>query len=171
MWGAAQFAWLKDALRSSNAPFKIVVNGNQVLNPLAVFENLSTFPFERQRLIDFIREARIEGVMFLSGDRHHTELIRLNEPGLYPLYDFTSSALTSGGSRLEGEANNPARVAGTWITAQRNFGLLEFSGTARDRRLVMRTLDTQGRELWRREVKASELAFPKTIAADAQKKS
>ncbi|MCP9495349.1 MAG: alkaline phosphatase family protein [Pyrinomonadaceae bacterium MAG19_C2-C3] len=160
MWGDAQFVWLRDALRSSNATFKIVVNGSQVMNPLAVFENLAIFPFEQQKLIDFIRDARIEGVMFLSGDRHHTELIRRDEAGLYPLYDFTSSALTSGGSRLEGEANNPARVAGTWVTAQRNFGLLEFSGAAKERRLVMRTLDTNGKELWRREVKASELRFP-----------
>lgn len=169
MWGDAQFAWLRDALRSSNATFKIVVNGSQVMNPLAVFENLAIFPFEQQKLIDFIRDARIEGVMFLSGDRHHTELIRRNEPGLYPLYDFTSSALTSGGSRLEAEANNPARVAGTWVTGQRNFGLLEFSGAAKERRLTMRTLDTNGKELWRREVTANDLRFPKTATASHKK--
>ncbi|HKY03494.1 MAG TPA: hypothetical protein VJQ56_01325, partial [Blastocatellia bacterium] len=101
------------------------------------------------------------GVLFISGDRHHTELIKRMEPGLYPLYDFTSSALTAGGSRIEEEANNPARVAGTWVTGGvRNFGLIEVSGTARDRRLMMRTLDQTGKELWRHEIKAAELQLP-----------
>jgi hypothetical protein len=42
----------------------------------------------------------------------------------------------------------------------RNFGLIEVSGTAKDRRLVMKTLDRTGKELWRHEIKASELQFP-----------
>ena len=33
--------------------------------------------------------------MFLSGDRHFTELLKVERPGTYPLYEFTSSPLTS----------------------------------------------------------------------------
>jgi alkaline phosphatase D len=132
-----------------------------MLNPMVAFEAFGNFPAEQKRLLDFIREAKITGVVFLSGDRHHAELIRRAEPGLYPLYDFTSSPLTSGGNRIEAEANNPARVSGTWVTdGVRNFGLLEFSGAARDRRLLLRTIDLTGKERWRYEIKASELMFP-----------
>ena len=161
MFGRAQMSWLMESLRSSRATFKIVVGGNQMMNPLMRFEAFGKFPDEQKRLLDFMRDARINGVIFVSGDRHHTELIKRMEPGLYPLYDFTSSPLTAGGGRIEEEANNPARVAGTWVTGGvRNFGLIEVSGTAKDRRLLMRTLDQAGKELWRHEIKAAELQFP-----------
>jgi alkaline phosphatase D len=162
MFGEAQLRWLKEALASSNATFKIVAGGNQLINPMTFFEGFGDYPAEQKELLDFLREARIEGVVFLSGDRHHTELLRRQEPGLYPLYEFTSSPLTSGGSRSEREEDNPARIPGTWVTdGRRNFGLLELSGKADDRVLTLRTLDLQGKELWRHQIKASELRFPK----------
>lgn len=160
MFGAAQMQWLEDALVSSNAPFKIVAGGNQMMNPITPFEAFGSFPAEQKRLFDYIREARVSGVLFLSGDRHYTELIKRTEPGIYPLYDFTSSSLTSGTSEpSKEEANNSARVAGTLVKKQHNFGLIEASGTRKDRKLTLRTLDVSGRELWRHEIKASELTF------------
>jgi alkaline phosphatase D len=160
MFGPAQMEWLKDALVSSNATFKIIAGGNQMLNPLTPYEAFGNFPQEQRQLLDFIREARIGGVVFISGDRHHTELIKRVEPGVYPLYDFTSSPLTSSPAKVTAnEADNPARVPGTWVTGVRNFGLLEASGPSKDRRLLMRTLDGAGKELWRHEIKATDLQF------------
>ena len=97
MLGEAQLTWLLDALTFSRAPFKVVVVGGQTLNPVEIYENyVNVAPEERERLIAGIVERRIEGVVFLTGDRHHTELIRLQPEGFYPLYDFTSSPLTAG---------------------------------------------------------------------------
>jgi alkaline phosphatase D len=161
MFGEGQLRWLKEALAGSNATFKIVAGGNQILNPLTWFEAFGNFPVEQRELLDFLREARVEGVVFLSGDRHHTELIRRQEPGLYPLYEFTSSPLTSGGGRLDKEADNPARVPGTWVTdGVRNFGLLEVSGKRGERVLTLRTLDAAGKELWRHQLREGELKLP-----------
>jgi alkaline phosphatase D len=163
MFGDAQLQWLMDALVSSSAPFKIVAGGNQMMNPLTPFEAFGKFPDEQKRLIDFIREARVPGVLFLSGDRHHTELIRRIEPGLYPLYDFTSSPLTSTpDERRKEEENNPARVSGTWVTGIRNFGLIEVSGPERQRKLLLRTLDANGKESWRHQINQNELTFAKS---------
>ena len=160
MFGDAQIQWLMDALVSSNAPFKVVAAGNQMMNPLTPFEAFGTFEKEQERLIRFIREARVSGVLFLSGDRHHTELIRRVEPGVYPLYDFTSSPLTSTpAEQKKEEENNPARVPGTWVTGVRNFGLIEASGPAAQRKLTLRTLDATGKEWWRHEISARELRF------------
>jgi alkaline phosphatase D len=161
MFGDAQLSWLEDALASSRAPFKIIAGGNQMMNPMTFFEAFGSYPAEQKRLIDFIREARIPGVLFLSGDRHHSELIKRVEPGLYPLYDFTSSPLTSGPANPTREENNPARVAGTLVKQQRNFGLIEASGTARNRKLTLRILNSAGKQLWRHEISQNELAFPK----------
>lgn len=163
MFGDAQLNWLENALASSRAPFKIVANGNQMMNPLVPFKAFGSFPVEQKRLIDFIREARVPGVLFLSGDRHMTELIKRSEPGLYPLYDFTTSPLTSGTANpTKEEETNPARVPGTLVKGVRNFGLIEASGTAKNRKLTLRTLNAVGKELWRHEIRADELTFPKT---------
>jgi alkaline phosphatase D len=162
MFGATQLQWLMDALVSSSAPFKIVAAGNQMMNPLTPYEAFGKFVDEQTTLINFIREARVPGVLFLSGDRHHSELIKRSESGIYPLYDFTSSPLTSTpGERRKEEETNPARVPGTWVTGLRNFGLIEASGKQNNRSLLIRTLDSDGKELWRHEINESELTFPK----------
>jgi alkaline phosphatase D len=166
MFGREQLRWLQESLSSSTATFKIVAGGNQILNNFLFFEGLAHFPQERRELLDYLREARIEGVVFLSGDRHHTELIRVQEPGLYPLYDFTSSPLTSGTAESEREIDNPVRVPGTFVRKMRNFGLLEVAGKLGERVLTLRTLDGKGRELWRHEIRESELRFPKKDLKD-----
>jgi alkaline phosphatase D len=160
MLGREQLAWLADALAYSKAPFKVIVNGNQVLNTVTSHETMALFPNEQRELIGMIRAARIEGVVFLSGDRHHTELLRRVEPGLYPLYEFTSSPLTAGLSHVKDEADNPLRVAGTWVFDTHSFGLLEVAGPKADRRMTMRAVAADGKELWRHELAASELRMP-----------
>ncbi|HYH46008.1 MAG TPA: phosphodiesterase, partial [Thermoanaerobaculia bacterium] len=120
------------------------------------FESLGNFPEDERELLDILRTTRAPGVVFLSGDRHATELLRRAEPGLYPLYEFTSSPLTSGSHRNEGEAGNPARVPGTWVT-ERNFGLIEVAGAPKSRVLTLRTLDVRGKELWRHTIRQGEL--------------
>lgn len=163
MFGARQMQWLRDALTSSNASFKIVVGGNQMMNPLTPFEAWGNFAEEQKGLINYIREARINGVLFLSGDRHLTELIKRTEPGLYPLYDFTSSPLTSGPSKPSGEEiNNPSRIPGTLVTGVRNFGILEATGIQKNRKLTLRTIDSTGKEWWKYEIHRNDLTCPRT---------
>lgn len=160
MFGAAQMQWLMESLTSSQAPFKIIAGGNQMMNPITPYEAFGKFPSEQKALIDFIRDARIPGVVFLSGDRHLTELIQRKEPGMYPLYDFTSSPLTSGPSKpREDEIANPSRIPNTLVQGTRNFGILEFTGPRTQRKLTMRTHDDTGRELWRHEIEAQELGW------------
>ncbi len=158
MLGAGQLQWLMEALTSSKATFKIIANGNQILNPIVNFEGWGKFPAEQQRFFVWLKTSGPPGVLFLSGDRHHTELICRKDLAPYPLYEFTSSPLTSGGSRLEKEAVNPARIEGTWVTGGiRNFGLLEFSGPLKDRTLTLITQDNTGKERWRYTIKAQDL--------------
>lgn len=157
--GRPQLRWLLDALTYSRAPFKVIAIGGQLLNPMAVFETYANVaPEERQLLLDEIARRRIEGVVVISGDRHHTELIRIERPGHYPLLEFTSSPLTAGPASRPRDAENDARVEGTLVT-QRNFGTLTFEGPRTDRTLTMRTFDTQGTMLWEHSVAASALSY------------
>jgi len=158
MFGEAQMRWLEESLVGSEATFKIVAGGSQMLNPLALFEAMGKYPAEQKELLDFLRRTKIPGIVFLSGDRHFTELLVRREPGLYPLYELTSSPLTSGPAKpRDEEKNNPARIPGTWVVGVRNFSLLEVSGKSGDRVLTLRTLDANGKELWRHEIREAEL--------------
>ncbi len=161
MWGDGQFRWLKDVLLNSRAPFKFVVNGNQVLNPIVQHEGLAHFAREYDELLRFIRSNRIPGVVFISGDRHMTELIRLEDSTFYPLYDFTSSALTAGISSPRGpEINNPYRVPGTLVSDAHSFGLLRVHGPRTDRTLTLECRDVSGAVRWTHELRARDLRPP-----------
>jgi alkaline phosphatase D len=163
MLGEAQMSWLKEALVASDATFKVVVLGNQVLNPMARGEALTLFPVEYKELLGFLRTASVEGVLFVSGDVHHSELLKVHPEGLYPLYDFTSSPMTAGVSALRPdnpEFANPSRVPGTYL-AEHSFGTLRVEGPRGRRRITLRAHDKTGAVKWSHTVERSELALPR----------
>jgi alkaline phosphatase D len=157
MLGQEQLQWLIDALTFSRAPFKFVAIGGQVLNPAQVYENYSNYGRERAQLLQLIADANIPGVIFLDGDRHHTELSRLDRPGAYPLYDLTVSPLTAGTApdRVREEPNT-LRVPDTFVN-EHNFAVLEITGPRTDRLLQISLLNHQGQPLWQKQIKASEI--------------
>ena len=120
--GSTQFEWLIDALSSSKATFKIIVIGGQVLNPSARFENYENYPKEKEKLLSEIEANKIKGVLFLTGDRHFSELSKLNRENTYPLYDWTVSPLTSGVGNSYKDDVNTNRVEGSLFA--HSFGVM-----------------------------------------------
>ncbi|MGB0522795.1 MAG: alkaline phosphatase D family protein [Flammeovirgaceae bacterium] len=156
--GLAQEEWLIDALKSSQASFKFIAVGGQFINTNADFENHALFQAERERILGKIRKEKIEGVVFLSGDRHHTELSRLQENDhVYPIYDFTVSPLTSG-THVQRDEPNRNFVEGTLVD-KRNFGEIEVTGKFRNRTATLRVFDSQGKLLWEKVIKQEELSY------------
>ena len=102
-------------------------------------------------------------MLFVSGDRHFGELLKIERPGAYPLYEFTSSPLTSRPpARLDAaDSANPDVVPGT-LVAKRQFGLIRVSGPGNNRRIALEAHDTDGALLWRHELRASDLRYPRT---------
>lgn len=160
MLGQAQLQWFIDALTTSRAPFKIVVSGSQFVNDVDAYETWARYADERQVILDAIVARQINGVVFISGDRHHGELQVRTPDGGYPIYDFTSSPLTAGLGDARYELENPLRVDGTFILGQRNFGLLHFSGPRTSRTLTMEARNSVGETLWTHTIEAAELSFP-----------
>jgi alkaline phosphatase D len=154
--GEAQLEWLTDALASSGATFKVVAVGSQVLNPHPIAETFATVPDERQALLDRIAAEGVRGVLFVTGDRHFTELSRLDVPGRYPLYDLTVSPLTTWVETNGAREPNALRVPGTHV-AQRNFATIDVAGPREDRRLTLAVWDVRGAPLWSRTIGAREL--------------
>ena len=157
MFGERQMRWLLDSLTSSKAKFKIVAGGSQILNPLCFYEGMGDFPHERDEMLAGIKKRKIRGLLFLSGDRHHTELIKIERSGAYPLYDYTSSPLLSGTHAAGREKVNAARVPGTLVVEKRNYGLLRFLGKSGGRKVELEARDETGKTLWKRAITAAEL--------------
>ncbi len=149
--GEEQVQWLIDALKYSKASFKFVAIGGQFLNPVAVYENHATYAEERQRILDLIEKENIKGVVFLSGDRHRTELTKMELSNGTVLHELTCSPLTSRAYAMRDEEHE-YRVKGTLVEEQ-NFGILEVSGPLQDRVLKMQVFDAQGKLKWQKEIK------------------
>ena len=158
MLGKDQIDWLINALSFSQASFKFVAVGGQVISNGAVYENYATYPDERKYLLDKIREAKIEGVIFLDGDRHHTILSKMQETkNVYPLYDLTCSSLTAGVNN-DNEPYNSFKLEETFVNVN-NFGMLNVTGPTNDRELTIQIFDKDGKELWIKSIKANDLKY------------
>ncbi len=157
--GKQQMEWLKNSLLYSSATFKIIAMGSQVLNPVSPFDKLWDFPIEYDELMDFLKENKINGVVFLTGDRHHSEIIKVDRPGTYSLYDITVSPLTSGTHTFGGaEKNNPYRILG--IDEKQNYARFSFSGIRGDRKLMVNFFGIKGQPLGEWSIKEKELKTP-----------
>jgi alkaline phosphatase D len=147
--GEEQLEWLIESLIFSDAPWKMVCIGGQVLNNAGRGETyLVLAPEEQKYLLRRITEENITGVVFVDGDRHHSEFSEMELPNGNMVYDITVSSLTAGTGSSRDEQND-FRVEGT-LTVQHNFGLLNFSGPRRERQLSLDLFDKDGNRLWGR---------------------
>ena len=144
--GKEQLEWLKNALAFSKARFKFIVMGGQFLNTARRFETYSNYGFdkERQEIIDFIYDQGIENVIFLTGDRHMSEISMFDPSNKNPvIYDLTSSPFTSGPNRHADKEINAWRLPGSLIM-QRNFARVDIKGQGKERHVEVSYYDTYG---------------------------
>jgi len=153
--GKAQLDWLVEALTTSRAPFKVIAVGGQVLSTFEKWENhINLAPEERAYLLSKIEQESIKNVIFVTGDRHHTELSAYRNAAGYMVYDFTVSPLTSGAGKRD--EINRLRVDSTMVANQNNFGLMEFSGKRTERKVELSIYDVAGNEIWRKEIESEK---------------
>ncbi|MBU0678507.1 MAG: alkaline phosphatase family protein [Verrucomicrobia bacterium] len=120
--GEEQWRFLEHELKQSRAQLVLIGSGIQVLSQEHKWEKWANFPRSRERLLKLIQQSGVEGVVFLSGDRHMHEISVMNdETTPYPLIDITSSGLTHSYPELLAE-KNPYR-AGDMYTGK-GFGLI-----------------------------------------------
>ena len=155
-WGSKQMTWLLDALTTSKASFKIIVNGGQVISPAKVFENMANYEAERTYLLKELKNRKIPGVLFLSGDRHISNLNKIEREGTYPLYDLTVSPMTAGKADAVKQDYNETLVAGT-LVQERAFSKIDVSGPLKDRTLTMTIFNVKGETIWTKEIKSNQL--------------
>lgn len=110
--------------------------------------------------MDWLQNNNVRGLLFLSGDRHISELMRRPRPHYsgkhdYPLWELTSSPLNS--SPAKGDAN-PYRVPGTLVEA-RNYCSIEFLGKGSDRHLHLSCKSSEGKLIWKHRISSADLGY------------
>lgn len=148
MLGKEQIQWLIEDLKSSKASFKLIAIGSQVLSSVADFENYANYAEERNYLLDLLAKNNIKNVVFLTGDRHFSELSELKLSGNVRVLDITASPLTSKPYSNSKEINSN-RVEGTFLGEQ-NFAHITFTGTAKERTLGIVLMDKNGKTCWKK---------------------
>lgn len=134
MLGAAQWAWLEEALRKP-ADLRLLVSSVQVISDGHGWEGWKMLPSERQRLYDLIAASEAKNLMILSGDRHSASFYRKDRGSHGPIFEATASAFNvpaADGRRASGETYvepGPNRITDMYYEA--NYGALEIDWTAR----------------------------------------
>ena len=128
MLGEAQWKWLEDQLNKP-AKLRIIASSIQVVADQHGWEKWGLMPHQRERLFDLIRKTKANGVICISGDRHHAEISRLPAGVVgYPIYDVTSSSLNEP-SQWRNELNEH-RVG--VVYHPENFGMIQIDWQADD---------------------------------------
>ena len=152
MFGPQQIAWLQKSLASSNATFKLVCNGSPLLSEdeNGHHSGWHNYQNERDTFLAWLAKEKVAGLVFLSGDRHNTQVFRLKQEGAPVVYEFSCSPFTSRLSKLsKKERANPRFVAELGVE-QRNFGTLEFTGSGDKRKMIASCFDANGKQFWQR---------------------
>jgi len=151
MLGEAQWAWLEGELRKS-AAVRLIGLSTQLGTAHNGYEAWINMPKERERFLNLLETTRAEGVVMLSGDTHWAEISLVERPGMYPLYDLTSSSLNQ---KWDPAGANPNRIGKAYTSA--NAGVMDFDWEAG----VIRTLiiDQWGKLRISLEISLDELKF------------
>lgn len=162
-WGRQQLEWLKQSLLSAKElkhfKFLFIATGNQMLQTEPRGEPHELYRREREELMDFIVENEITGVVFLTGDVHHSALYKrqLGDNGQW-VYEITSSPFSSGSWNVEAsnKAQDPYVIPGTLVGDQ-NFVRVDLRGQGKARELLVTCIDKQGDTRFTQIIKLADL--------------
>ncbi len=156
--GEAQWQWLEEQLRQP-AEVRLLVSSIQVVSAQHRYEKWANIPGERQRLLRLIEDTGAEGVVILSGDRHHAELSRLTDEVPYSLYDFTSSGMTQSTPWRSGRPDKLERNRYRVGTIHRghHFGMVEVDWHRPEPLLTLRIVGKNGATHLQHRILMSEL--------------
>lgn len=155
--GEEQWQWLEEQLRQP-ADLRLIVSSIQFVASDHRFEKWANFPFEQSKMLRLIRDTNAEGVVFLTGDRHHAELSRL-EPGTvdYPIYDLTASGINQSRPRSQWRLPemNRHRVQGPYRGS--HFGTVSVDWDSEDPLISLEIADAAGDAVIRHTLRMSEI--------------
>lgn len=93
--GERQLTWLKQTLRRSAAPFKIISSGTMWSDYVSKAKDSwgSWDTQAREEIFSLIEQEQIGGVLLVSGDRHGARGFRIPRPSGHTFYEFEPATL------------------------------------------------------------------------------
>ncbi|MFT4680262.1 MAG: alkaline phosphatase D [Flavobacteriales bacterium] len=151
--GDEQWAWLETVLREP-AELRVVCSSNQFGISYNGFEAWANFPAERRRFAELIKSTQANGVVFISGDVHYSEVSKFQHEGCYPLYDVTSSGITQTWHNVEENTN---RVGEAYES--NNFGVIEIDWEQSEPTIFISIRDVNGNTVNSLTLPLPEISF------------
>jgi alkaline phosphatase D len=163
-WGRQQLAWLKQSLlaakKLNHFRFLFIASGNQMLQTAPYGEPHELYRREREELMEFIVENEITGVVFLTGDVHHSAMYRrqIGNAGQW-VYEITSSPLSSGAftDAPKVKSGDPHLIPDT-IIGDQNFVKVSISGKGSKRAIRVVCIDKAGETRFDETIRAVDLS-------------
>jgi alkaline phosphatase D len=159
MLGPVQTKWLKRTIKESSGVFTVLVS------PVPwVFgakgdskDTWNGFKQERKEIFDVVKQSRKNGVLLMSADRHRSDLWKIQQAGMYPLYEFNSSRLTNQHVHPE--------MAGAEFSynKKQSFGIVDFDTTTSDPKVEYRIINIDGKQIYSRQISRSEITDDQKI--------
>jgi alkaline phosphatase D len=150
--GEEQWLWLEKELQKP-ADIRLIGSGTQFGIEWNGYEAWANFPHEQKRMLDLIKNTKASGVMFLTGDVHYSEISKM-ETDIYPIYDFTSSGLSSTWSFA---APNKNRIEGPVM--DNHFGLVTIDWIDENPKIKMETFDIKDNQRMEFTINLNEISF------------
>ena len=140
MIGDAQFRWFARQIKASKAPFKVIASGSTI--EVEGEDTWFAYRFELNRIWRFIRENRIPGVLWMSGDVHRSliDVHPKSETGFYDLFEIVSSGIAN--------------------SDDHSFATLAFDTTVPDPSVHVKIIHGDGSVPQERTIRSSELRMP-----------
>ena len=144
--GIQQQNWLKETLKKSTAPFKIISSGtmwsDDISNGKDSWGTWDTLA--REEIFNLIETENISGVIFISGDRHGTRGFTIPRPSGYVFHEFEAGTL-GGVPGPEAMAKDPTnQLFGYKGTDTIAFGEFTFDTKGDKPQFTFRLIDEHG---------------------------
>ncbi len=153
--GKEQWAWLEKQLQQK-ADVRIIGSGSQFGIEYNGYEAWANYPEEQKKLVAMIQKNKTNGVFFLSGDVHYAEISKYQVPNMYPIYDITSSGLSSTWLFATPNSN---RIEGPVM--ENHFGLLTIDCTKKYPTIKTEIYDIQNNQRIEYTFSTKEISFSK----------
>lgn len=151
--GEAQWKWLEEELKKP-ADIRLIGSGSQFGISFNGYEAWANFPHEQKRMLDLIKKTKANGVVFITGDVHYGEISKLEAKDQYPIYDITSSGITS---TWLFPTPNDNRIEGPVM--DNHFGLITIDWSKKDPEIKMEIWDVRDNQRIEHTIKLSEISF------------
>lgn len=151
--GREQWQWLETQLKIP-AKLRVIASSTQFGITHNGYEAWANVPHEQQKMLNLIKSTQANGVIFISGDVHYAEMSKLAEAAMYPIFDITSSGITS---TWDFAAPNDNRIEGPVM--ENNFGMITVEWSGENPEILIDIIDVEGNKRVSRKISLAELQF------------